>query len=236
MITRNGGERIGRALEQLSRLPEGPEILVVDNASADGTVARIRDGFPQVRVLELDRNLGAAARNLGVQRVSAPYVAFAEDDSWYEPGALQAAERLLERHPDVALINAHELVGEDGRPDPLHADMVNTPVSDRPGLPGHRILSFLEGVSIVRREAFLSVGGFDARLRGAGAEEHLAADLLCAGWELRYVPAVVARHVPDHRQPSPQTRRRGGRNTLWFAWSRRPLWPAVHWTVHVLRT
>ena len=235
MITRNARARLGRSLARLTRLPEAPDVLVVDNASSDGTPDVIRRRFPGVRVFELAENLGAAARNVGVEHVDAPYVAFAEDDSWYEPGALAAAADQLDAHPEVALINAHVLVGAEGRPEPLHADMVATPVPERrAGLPGHRILSFLEGVSVVRREAFSAVGGFDRRLGSAGPEEHLAADLLARGWELRYVPCVRARHVPDHRTPSAEMRRHGIRNTLWFAWTRRPPGPALHWTAHVV--
>lgn len=236
MIVRNGRRRIGRALGRLCALPERPQVVVVDNGSRDGTAAHVRSAFPAVELVELGENRGAAGRNAGVARVRAPYVAFAEDDSWYEPGALRLAADLLDAHPTLALINARVLVGDDARPEPLHADMARSPIAagGDPGLPGHRILSFLEGVSIVRREAFLAVGGFDPRLAVGGPEEHLAADLLAAGWELRYVPAVGARHVPDHRAPSPAVRRAGLRNTLWFAWGRRPLRPALRWTLHVL--
>jgi hypothetical protein len=158
-------------------------------------------------------------------------------DNAYEPGALRAAADILDAHPAVALVNAHVLVGEDGRAEPLHAEMVDTPVPERRvGLPGHRILSFLEGVSIVRRTAFEAVGGFDRRTSIGGPEEHLAADLLATGWELRYVPRVRARHVPDHASPPPVVRRLGLRNTLWFAWGRRPLRPAIRMTLHVVRS
>lgn len=227
--------RIVRTLRELRALPEQPEIVVVDNGSADGTPEHVRAMFPGVRVVALGENLGAAGRNAGVAAVSAPYVAFAEDDSWYEPGALARAADVLDRHPDVALINAHVRVGAERRPEPLHADMVGTAVAERPGVPGHPILSFLEGASIVRRDAFLAAGGFDPRLRVGGPEEHLAADLLAAGWRLRYVPAIGARHVPDHGAPSPLVRRLGLRNTLWFACSRRPPRRAVAWMLHVLR-
>jgi GT2 family glycosyltransferase len=237
IIAMNARERIGRALAQLSALPEAPRVVVVDNASTDGTAELIRRRFPRVDVARLAENRGAAGRNIGVAIVDAPYVAFAEDDSWYEPGALRAAADILDAHPEIALINAHVRVGEEGRREPLHDDMVDTPIAGRrPDLPGHRILSFLEGVSIVRREAFLAAGGFDARLLIGGPEEHLAADLLAGGWELRYVPAVNARHVPDHAAPSPLVRRLGLRNTLWFAWGRRPPVAALRWSVHVVRS
>jgi N-acetylglucosaminyl-diphospho-decaprenol L-rhamnosyltransferase len=237
IIAMNARERIGRALAQLGALPEAPRVVVVDNASTDGTAELIRRRFPEVDVARLAENRGAAGRNIGVAIVDAPYVAFAEDDSWYEAGALRAAADMLDAHPEIALINAHVRVGEEGRREPLHDDMVDTPIAGRrPDLPGHRILSFLEGVSIVRRDAFLAAGGFDARLLVGGPEEHLAADLLAGGWELRYVPVVNARHVPDHAAPSPLVRRLGLRNTLWFAWGRRPPAAALRWTVHVVRS
>jgi hypothetical protein len=50
------------------------------------------------------------------------------------------------------------------------------------------------------------------------------------------VPEIRVRHVPDHGEPTSRVRRLGLRNTLWFAWSRRPLRPALRWTLHVLRT
>lgn len=235
IVTRNGGRRLARSLPHLLSLPERPRVIVVDNASTDGTVAAVRARFPGVRCIEAGSNLAAAGRTLGIAAAGAPYVAFAEDDSWYEPGALTRAADILDAHARIGLVNAHVLVGEERRPDPLHEDMVGTPVPDDPSLPGHRILSFLEGVSIVRRVAYEEVGGFDPRLALGGPEEHLAADLLSAGWDLRYVPEVVARHVPDHAAPSARVRRLGLRNTLWFAWTRRPPGPALRWTLHVIR-
>jgi N-acetylglucosaminyl-diphospho-decaprenol L-rhamnosyltransferase len=237
IVVLNGRRRIGRTLERLSALPEQPHIVVVDNASTDGTADLVTERFPDVQVVRLPENVGAAGRNAGVAAVDAPYVAFAEDDSWYEHGALATAADLLDAHPQVALINAHVLVGDDRRPEPLHEDMIDTPVGERrAGLPGHRILSFLEGVSIVRRSAYDAVDGFDGRRGIGGPEEHLAAELLAAGWELRYVPWVRAYHVPDHTAPSELVRRLGLRNALWFAWERRPLGPALLWTLHLVRS
>jgi N-acetylglucosaminyl-diphospho-decaprenol L-rhamnosyltransferase len=236
IVVHDGARRISRTLEHLTSLPERPRVIVVDNASTDGT-PEVAERFAGVDVVRLPTNTGAAGRNAGVAAADTPYVAFAEDDSWYEPGALRTAADLLDEHPEIALINAHVTVGEDGRPEPVHDDMVDTPVPERrPGLPGHRIMSFLEGASVVRRSAYVDAGGFDPGMGIGGPEEHLAADLAAAGGELRYVPEVRVRHVPDHGEPTPRVRRLGLRNTLWFAWSRRPPGPALRWTLHVLRT
>jgi GT2 family glycosyltransferase len=234
MVSLNGRRRIAAALERLTALAEQPLIIVVDNGSTDGTGDDVRRRFPQVEVIDAGTNLGAAGLNLAVAAAGRPYVALADDDSWYEPGALRAAADLFDANPSLGLIDAHTLVGESRTPDPIHADMVDTPVADDPQLPGHRIMSFLQGVSIVRARAYLEAGGFDKRLLIGGPEEHLAAELLCRGWDLRYVPEVVARHVPDHGRQSPLARRLGLRNSLWFVWLRRPWRRALRWSVHVI--
>lgn len=82
VAARDGRERVGRALAQLVALPEQPQLVVVDNGSRDGIPAFVHAHFPQVRVVAFDRDLGVAARNHGVAVVTAPYVAFAQDDSW----------------------------------------------------------------------------------------------------------------------------------------------------------
>ena len=63
-------------------------MILVDNGSTDGTVAAVRDARPDLRVVRLGTNRGAPARNLGVRLAATPYVAFADDDSWWSPGAL----------------------------------------------------------------------------------------------------------------------------------------------------
>lgn len=234
MITRNGARRIATALTHLVGLPERPQVIVVDNGSDDGTRDLIGEQFPGVEVVAAGANLGAAGRSLGADATTARYLAFAEDDSWYEPGAVVRAADVLDAHPEIALVQAHVLVGDEQRPDPLHEDMVNTPVRDDHQLPGHPILSFLEGACVVRRSAYIAAGGFDPRLFVGGGEEHLAADLLTDGWRLRYVPEVVAHHRPDHGQPSRSVRRAGLCNTLWFAWGRRPPRAALRWSLHVV--
>src|SRR5579871_4474580 len=91
MITHNRRLEVLRSLDQLRRLPERPRVVVVDNASADGTAEAVESQFPEVEVLRAERNLGAAGRTLGVHHVEAPYVAFADDDTWWAAGALRRA-------------------------------------------------------------------------------------------------------------------------------------------------
>ena len=67
-------------------------MIVIGNGSVDGTAAAVRERHPGVDLIELGANRDAAARNVGVARAGTPYVAFADDDEWWAPGAL-AVER-----------------------------------------------------------------------------------------------------------------------------------------------
>src|SRR5215218_1414627 len=95
VATRNRAARLAGVLERLGGLPERPPVVVVDNGSDDDTVD-VAGRFPGVRVLRLPRNHGAAARNYGVAAAKTPYVAFADDDSWWAPGSLARAGELFE--------------------------------------------------------------------------------------------------------------------------------------------
>jgi GT2 family glycosyltransferase len=179
--------------------------------------------------------VGAVARNIGVRLLSTPYVAFCDDDTWWDPGALTAAADALDACPVLAVVTGRIVVEPHGREDPIVVELRESPVLGRPGLPGPALASFLAGASVVRREAFLGCGGFEPRLWLGGEEELLAADLAAAGWELCYLPAATVHHHPSpHRDPTLR-RRVGVRNTLWFTWLRRPVPAALRRTAVVLR-
>lgn len=95
IATRDRVAELRRTLAVLTALPEGPAVIVVDNGSRDGTARAVRGEFPGVTLIRNRRNRKAAARNQGVRRAATPYVAFSDDDSWWDPGALARACDLL---------------------------------------------------------------------------------------------------------------------------------------------
>jgi GT2 family glycosyltransferase len=191
----------------LASLPrhEAPVILV-DNGSTDGTVAAVRAARPEVTVLPLDRNVGARARTIGVARAGTPFVAFADDDSWWAPGDLARAVAILRAHPRLAVLNARILVGPDERPDPACREMADSALGTAPDLPGPSLLGFVACGAVVRTEAFQAVGGFDPVVKFPGEEERLALDLAAAGWGLAYVDSVTVHHHPSPRRDAPGRR------------------------------
>ena len=219
------------AVARLTALPEQPPVVLVDNGSADGTANAVRQKFPQVEVVALTRNEGAAGRNLGVERLHTPYVAFCDDDTWWEPGSLTEAADVFDAHPRLGVVNARIVVEPGGRDDPIVAELRDSPVPGPDWLPGPALGSFLAGASVVRRQAFEAVGGFSSRLWLGGEEELLATDLLSAGWELCYLERLVVHHAASPARDATRRRRDGLRNTLWFTWLPRryavpPSWPS----------
>jgi GT2 family glycosyltransferase len=198
-------------------------VLYVDNASTDGSVKAVRSSLPAVRVAPLDRNRGAAARTLGARLARTPFVAFADDDSWWAPGALQAGADLLRRHPRTALINTRVVLEPSGLTDPICHEMANSPLDGAGDLPGPRLLGFVACAAMVRRDAFLEIGGFDDVVRFPGEEERVAIDLTATGWGIAYVDDVVVHHQPSPRRDDPQVRRaKVVRSSLLTAVMRRP--------------
>lgn len=196
-----------RRADLLASLPrhEAP-VLLVDNASTDDTVAAVRTAHPEVTVLPQARNLGAEGRTIGVARAGTPFVAFADDDSWWAPGDLAHAVEIMRAHPRLALLNARVLVGSEQRLDPICTELAESPLGTPPDLPGPALLGFIACGAMVRTDAFLDVGGFDPVVRFPGEEERLALDLAAAGWGLAYVDAVTVHHHPSPARQAPEER------------------------------
>ncbi|HEX7289604.1 MAG TPA: glycosyltransferase [Conexibacter sp.] len=238
IATRNRREQLLATLARLRALPERPPLLVADNASTDGTADAVRARHPDVLLLALGENRGAAARNAAVHALATPYVAFSDDDSWWEPGALARAAALLHAHPRLGLLAARVLVGPGRRLDPTCAEMAASPLGDAGGdaVPGVPVLGFVACAAVVRRSAFLQVGGFDGRYGVGGEERLLAGDLAAAGWRVRYDERLVACHWPPPAGARRRAERRTRvvRNDLWSAWLRRPARRLPAATLHAL--
>ena len=232
IMTRNRVDELCTTLQHLQELPERPHVMVVDNGSTDATAEQVAQGFPAVTLVRHETNIGVAARTRAVSRAATPYVAFNDDDSWWEPGSLATAVDAMEAHPQLGAVTARVLVEPGGRLDPTSAEMRRSPVRDAsttwPGVP---VVGFLACATMVRREAFLSVGGFEARFHFGGEEQLLAADLMAAGWGVRYLDDAVVHHAASTRRDPAWRRRRDLRNHLWFLWMRRPAGRAVHLSI-----
>jgi N-acetylglucosaminyl-diphospho-decaprenol L-rhamnosyltransferase len=191
-------------------------VVVVDNASGDGTVEMVAAKHPEVEVIALDVNLGfAAATNLGAQRGEAPYLLALNPDTAVTAGALDTVLTAIGSNPEVAIAGAR-LVREDGSldhaskrsfPTPLSALGHFTGVGRRPGARG-RLAAYrapevesgpVDAVNgafmLFRRAAFDQVGGFDEGYWMYMEDLDISYRLAEAGWLTWYEPAATVAHI-----------------------------------------
>ncbi|SEG65721.1 Glycosyltransferase, GT2 family [Thermomonospora echinospora] len=236
IITRDRRAELLRTLAHMTALPERPRIIVVDNGSRDGTVAAVAAAHPGVRVIASSGNLGAVGRNLAVERITTPYVAFCDDDTWWEPGALRRAADLLDAHPRLASVTGRILVEPGLGEDPITPELRYSPVPAPGWMPGPALMSILAGASMLRADAFRAAGGFSPRLWIGGEEELLCMDLAARGWWMCWAEDVVVHHQASPARDPRHRRMLGIRNTLWTTWLRRPADSALRRTATVLRS
>lgn len=90
------------------------EVIVVDNASTDGTAEMVRREFPQVKLICNSENLGyTKANNIGIKQSRGKYILLLNPDTIVKPNALKALVECAEAHPDAGIIGA-KLLNPDG--------------------------------------------------------------------------------------------------------------------------
>jgi GT2 family glycosyltransferase len=224
VITWNEREELARCLDALAAHPAsgGQEVIVVDNASTDGTDA-VLARHPRVRVIRNAENRGVTvARNQGLARARGRYVAMLDSDAYVGPGALERLCAHLDDNPDVGMVGP-ELRYEDGSlqmscrrvPSPLAVIANRLPGVAR--LHGGRArrrylmldephdrtmdVEYLLGATMVfSREAAARIGRFDERFGfstpgGYGFDDaDWAVRLRRAGRRVVYLPAAKVVH------------------------------------------
>src|SRR5690606_26871703 len=129
VLTHNRRVQLLNTLAALEKLPGQWPIIVVDNGSRDGTAAAVSMRFPGAMLIRARRNLGAAGRNIAAAYVHTPYIAFCDDDTQWEAGALERAVDVMDGSPGVAVLNACVRVGPTGVTDPTCQAMACSPLS-----------------------------------------------------------------------------------------------------------
>lgn len=220
VLTYNRCAQLLGKIDALRELPGEWPMIVIDNGSTDETAVAVAARFPSVMLIRTRRNLGLAACNIGVAYAHTPYVAFCDDDTQWEPGALQRAVCLLDAAPRVAVLGACVQIGVMRRLDPACLSMAQSPLA-RENLPGPQLLDFMAGACVMRTRAFYEAGGYWPPFF-IGGEKAMAFDLVELGWRIAYAEDVITRYFPVSLHDSGLRERLGIRNAIWVAWMRRP--------------
>jgi len=180
------------------------ELIVVDNASGDGSVERIRQAVPAATVIESPENLGfAGGCNLGVDQAAGEYVGLINNDARPDPRWIAAAVEAFEAQPTVASVASKVLDWEGRTIDYVDGSLAWFGMGykrevGRPAAAGYDdagdVLFATGAAMFVRTTTWREVGGFDDRYFMFYEDVDLGWRLNLAGHRVRYVPASVAYH------------------------------------------
>jgi GT2 family glycosyltransferase len=163
------------------------ELIVVDNASSDGTPDMLRADYPDVRLIESGGNLGAPAWNQGFRVAQGKYVLILDDDAYLKPGALEQAVRAA-READAGLVSFTIVSSYD--------ESYRFNDEYRTGL-----LSFWGCAALVSQAALDELGGYDPNIFIWANELELTMRLLDRGYAHLYLPEAVAVHMKEPDDP-----------------------------------
>jgi GT2 family glycosyltransferase len=242
IVNYNGGELLLRSVAALRRQTfTDYRLVVVDNASIDDSIARLRQAHPDVEVLDAGANLGfAAANNLAVRRSpGARWIALLNPDAFPEPGWLHALVDAARRLPHAAAFASRTLCDDrpeliDGAGDAYHASgrywrrAHRCPATPR-HLAGSEVFSPSGAAALYSRSAWEEAGGLDEDFFCYGEDVDLGFRLRLTGHVCVYVPEAVALHrgsaITGER--SDFSTYYGQRNLVWVYVKNMP--PALFW-------
>jgi len=217
VVNYNAGPALRDCVASVLAQAPRPEVVVVDNASTDGSVDRLRRAHPGVRIVHSGGNLGyARAANLGIAATGAPVVAVLNPDTVLRPGTAAALTARFAAEPDLGaagprLCNADGSVYPSARRVPSLVDAVGHGLlffvwRDNPFTRRYRELGadpdrrrdvdWVSGAAVwLRRAALDDVGGWDERYFMYVEDVDLCWRLHRAGWRVAYEPAGTVEHL-----------------------------------------
>lgn len=204
IVNYNGGEKVLACLASIRRTtPPDFEVVVVDNASRDGSPDRIAEGFSSVRLIRSPENLGfGGGNNLGAREARGAFLVFVNPDTVVEEGWAEPLLAPLVPGSEVGLTTAKVLLADGRRINTCGNAVHLTGLTLCRGLgePRERLarpeeVAAVSGAAFaIRAELFRDLGGFDEDFFLYMEDTELSWRARLAGWTCLYVPESVVRH------------------------------------------
>ena len=206
IVSYQSGPTLARCLEALKAQTFGDfEILLVDNASTDGAPQAAAAADPSIRFLRPGANLGfAAGNNLAAREARGRWLVLLNPDAYARPDWLEALVAGTARHPQVRCFTSLQMVADEpGLMDGAGDVMTSAGIPFRGGyrrrlptdLAEGEVFSACGAATMIDRDLFLGLGGFDERFFCYCEDVDLGYRLRLAGEPTLLLPAAVVEHV-----------------------------------------
>ncbi len=200
IVNYNGINLLRRCMESLAST-EYPnfDIILVDNNSTDGSINFIKDNFPSCKIIPLHNNVGfSRANNLAARESSSKYLVFLNNDTYVDPNWLKELVAVIDNDDSIViaqslLLKPNGEVDSSGDFATKYGIAYSSKASDLDG--PHQILSAKGAAMIIRRDFFLSLGGFDEDFFITFEDVEIGWKANILGYKVVIVPTSIVYHL-----------------------------------------
>ena len=232
----NGEKLLPICLETLkTQIFQDFEVIVVDKGSLDGSLALLRDRYPDVKIISLDKNYGFAyAVNRGIEAASGELICLLNNDIELDPGWMEAMYKALREHPEAGSCGPkmlryweRERINVLGIRVDANGDVkiIGAGEQDKGQYEEVRyVFGVNAGAAMYRRSMFDDIGLFDEGFFASFEDVDLSFRAQLAGYKALYVPQSVAYHMVGAtiKRRRYQPTYLNNRNSLLFFWKDMP--------------
>lgn len=224
MLCWNRKDDVRESLQRIRRqVYPNVEIIVVDNASTDGTQEMIESEFHEVKLLRMFKNIGIEAYNIGFENAKGDYIVILDDDSFPAEDALVKMVDKFAADPELGIV-AFDVRNFYHYDDITQAENVAGVAGNQAAEARNYLMAFNGAGAGVRREVFKQIGYYPEEFFLYWNEQDTALRMLNAGYRIAFFSDVVSYHKYS---PKNRTSWRAPyyytRNMFWLIWKNYPL-------------
>lgn len=232
MLAWNRKEDVRESLTRIAEIEyDNYEVIVVDNASTDGTQELVKTEFPHVNLIEMSENVGIKAYNVGFEQAKGDYIIIIDDDSFPAKTAMRRMVKAFEQDPQLGVC-AFDVRNY------YNYDDINQDIDNDEGVkavPRDYYMGFNGAGVGVRKDVFKQIGYYPEEFFLYFNEMDCAYKIWDAGYKIEFFSNIVSYHKyspanrASWRAPFYYTR-----NAFWLIWKHFPTNTAIKATAKLI--
>ncbi|MBB6281995.1 glycosyltransferase family 2 protein [Geobacillus subterraneus] len=235
MLAWNRKDDVRESLRHIQEIDYNPlEVIVVDNASTDGTAEMVEEEFPYVQLIKMRENIGIAAYNVGFEQANGKYIVIIDDDSFPAKSAIERMVQVFEDDDQLGVVafDVRNYYSYDEIKDKL--DHTDEPVKVK-ATASNYYMSFNGAGAGIRKDLFKKIGYYPEEFFIYNNEMDCALKIWDAGYRIEFFSNIVSYHKYS---PTNRASRRAPfyytRNSFWLSWKHYPMDMALSITLKLI--